>query len=182
MEITLNNKSSEKQQNISLQIKKLPNELINVIFSYVSLVPFDEKELMPYIIKKELMSYITNHKAYYTNTRIYDLLAFDRNDLYLNNPQYLYSHCIGRTRINEDIWNYEFFQYNRYIMKRTFMYDVKQCKFFNKSQCYNIIRKEISKDIFKKIVLENNISNRYISRLKLNELRTIVFTYLYRYN
>ena len=173
MEITLNNKSSEKQQNISLQIKKLPNELINVIFSYVSLVPFD---------KKELMSYITNHKAYYTNTRIYDLLAFDRNDLYLNNPQYLYSHCIGRTRINEDIWNYEFFQYNRYIMKRTFMYDVKQCKFFNKSQCYNIIRKEISKDIFKKIVLENNISNRYISRLKLNELRTIVFTYLYRYN
>ena len=180
MDFTLNNKSSEKH--ISLHIKNLPNELINVIFSYVSLVPFNKKELMSYIIKKELMSYITNHKAYYTNTRIYDLLAFDRNDLYLNNPQYLYSHCIGRTRINEDIWNYEFFQYNRFIMKRTFMYDVKQCKFFNKSQCYYIIRKEISKDIFKKIVLKNNISNRYISRLKLNELRTIVFTYLYRYN
>jgi len=173
MEITLNNKSLEEQQNLSFHIKNLPDELINYIFSYVSLVPFD---------KKELMSYITNHKAYYTNTRIYDLLAFDRNDLYLNNPQYLYSHCIGRTRINEDIWNYEFFQSNRNIMKRTFMYDVKQCKFFNKSQCYNIIRKEISTDIFKKIVLENNLSNRSISRLKLDELRTILFTYLYRYN
>ena len=173
MEITLNNKSLEEQQNLSFHIKNLPDELINYIFGYVSLVPFD---------KKEFIMYITNYKAYYTNTEVYDLLAFDRNDLYLNNPQYLYSHCIGRTRLNEDIWNYEFFQYNRYIMKRTFMYDVKQCKFFNKSQCYYIIRKEISKDIFKKIVLKNNISNRYISRLKLNELRTIVFTYLYRYN
>ena len=64
----------------------------------------------------------------------------------------------------------------------TFMYDVMKCKTFNKSQCYNRIRKEISKDIVKEIVLENNISNRSISRMKLDELRTILFTYLYRYN
>ena len=112
--------------------------------------------------------------------------------MYLNNPQYLYRHCIERTRITEDIWNYEFSTkyepktkeeiYNKYITKTTFMYDVIKCKFFNKSQCYNIIRKEISKDIFKKIVLENSISNRSTSRLKLNELRTILFTYYYRYN
>ena len=62
------------------------------------------------------------------------------------------------------------------------MNDVKNCKLLNKSQCYHIIRKEISKDIIKKIVLENNLSNRSISRLKLDELRTILFTYLYRYN
>ena len=136
--------------------------------------------------------YITNYKAYYTNTEVYDLLAFDRNDLYLNNPQYLYRHCIGRTRITEDIQNYEFSTkyepktkeeiYNTYIMKTTFMYVVMKCKTFNKSQCYNRIRKEISKDIVKEIVLVNNISNRSISRMKLDELRTILFTYVYRYN
>ena len=64
----------------------------------------------------------------------------------------------------------------------TFMNDVMKCKSFNKSQCFNRIRKEISKDIIKKIVLEYNLSNRSISRLKLDELRTILFTYLYRYN
>ena len=188
MEITLNNKSLDKHQILSFHIKNLPNELINYIFSYVSLVPFD---------KKEFMMYITNYKAYYTNTEIYDLLAFDRiafdrNDWHFKNTPYLYVHYIGRTRINEDIWNYEFstkYQpktkneiYNTYIMKTTFMNDVKNCKLFNKSQCYHIIRKEISKDIIKKIVLENNLSNRSISRLKLDELRTILFTYLYRYN
>ena len=60
----------------------------------------------------------------------------------------------------------------------TFMYDVMKCKTFNKSQCYNRIRKEISKDIVKVL----NVSNRSISRLKLDELRTILFTYYYRYN
>ena len=188
MDITLNNKSLEEQQNISFHIKNLPNELINYIFGYVSLVPFD---------KKELMTYITNYKAYYTNTEIYDLLAFDRiafdrNDWYLNNTPYLYGHYIDRTRIHKDIWNYKVstkYQpktkkeiYNTYTTKMTFMYDVMKCKTFNKSQCYNRIRKEISKDIVKEIVLENNISNRSISRMKLDELRTILFTYLYRYN
>ena len=62
------------------------------------------------------------------------------------------------------------------------MNDVKNCKLFDKSQCYHIIRKEISKDIIKKIVLETNVLNRSISRLKLDELRSILFTYLYRYN
>ena len=182
MDITLN-KSSEKQQNMSFHIKNLLNESINYIFSYVSLVPF---------YKKELMAYITNCKAYYTNTEIYDLLAFDRiafdrNDWYLNNTPYLYGHYIGRTRINEDIWNYKFStkyepktkkEIYEYIMKRTFMYDVKQCKYFNKSQCFNRIRKEISKDIIKVL----NVSNRSISRMKVDELRMIVFNYYYRYN
>jgi hypothetical protein len=61
------------------------------------------------------------------------------------------------------------------------MYDMKWIR-FNKSQCYNIIRKEISKDIITKIVLENNVSNRSISRMKVDELRIILFTYYYRYN
>ena len=156
MDITLNNKSLEKHQNLSFHIKNLPNELINYIFSYVSLVPFD---------KKEFIMYITNYKAYYTNTKIYDLLAFDRiafemNELYLNNTPYLYEHHIGRTRINKGIWKYEFSTkyepktkeeiYNTYTTKTTFMCDVYKCIFFNKSQCYHIIRKEISKDIIKK--------------------------------
>ena len=130
MEITLNNKSLEEQQNISFHIKNLPNELINYIFRYVSLVPFD---------KKELITYITNYKAYYTNTEIYDLLAFDRiafdrNDWHFKNTPYLYVHYIGRTRINEDIWNYEFSTkyepktkkeiYKTYTTKMTFMNDV----------------------------------------------------------
>jgi hypothetical protein len=188
MDITLNNKSLEKHKNISFHIKNLPNELIECIFSYVSLVPFD---------KKEFIMYITNFKAYYTNTNEYDLLAFNliefnKNYWYLNNTPYLYGHYIGRTRINEDIWNYKFSTkyepktkekiYNTYTTKTTFMYDVMKCKSFNKSHCYNIIRKEISKDIIKRIVLEYNISNRSISRLKLDELRTILFTYYYRYN
>ena len=105
---------------------------------------------------------------------------------------YLYKHYIGRTRINEDIWNYKFSTkyepktkkeiYNTYTTKMTFMNDVMKCKIFNKSQCNTIIRKELSTEILKKIVLENNLSNRSISRLKLDELRTILFTYLYRYN
>ena len=178
MEITLNNKSLEEQQNISFHIKNLPNELINYIFGYVSLVPFD---------KKELMTYITNYKADYA-VYFNNLMAFHKNALYREDIQY--DGC--RTRIKEDIWNYEFYTkhepktkneiYNTYIMKSTFMDDVNNCKLFNKSQCYRIIRKEISKDIIKKIVLENNLSNRSISRLKLDELRTILFTYLYRYN
>ena len=64
----------------------------------------------------------------------------------------------------------------------TFMNDVMKCKFFNKSQCYTIIRKEISTDIFKKNVLENNVSTRSISLMKVGELRTILFNYYYRYN
>ena len=69
----------------------------------MSLVPFD---------KKGFIMYITNCKAYYTNTEIYDLLAFERisfewNELYLNNAPYLYEHYIGITRINEGIWNYK---------------------------------------------------------------------------
>jgi hypothetical protein len=63
----------------------------------------------------------------------------------------------------------------------TFMYDMK-CIRLNKFQCYNIIRKEISTDILKKIVLENNVSTRSISRMKMDELRTILFNYYYRYN
>ena len=183
MEITLNNKSLEKQQSIIFHIKNLPNELINYIFGYMSFVPFD---------KKELMTYITNHKAYYINTELYNLfavdrLAFDKNECDLNNTTILYGNYICRTRINEDIWDYEFAtkyepktkkEIYKYIMKRTFMYDVKQCKYFNKSECYRIIRKEISKDIVKVL----NVSNRSISRLKLDELRTILFTYSYRYN
>ena len=182
MEITLNNKSSEKQQHISFHIKNLPNELINYIFSYMSFVPFD---------KKEFIMYITNFKAYYAITNEYDLVAFNKNDWYLKNTPY--GHYIGRTHINENIWKYIFSSkyepktkkqiYNTYIPKMTFLYDdVIKCKYFNKPQCYHIIRKEISKDTIKKIVLENNISNRFISRLKLNELRTILFTYYYRYN
>jgi hypothetical protein len=188
MDITLNNKSLEKQQNISFHIKNLPNELINYVFSYVSLVPFD---------KKEFIMYITNHKAYYINTELYNLygfdrLVFDKNDWYFNNTPLSYEDYISRTRINENILKYEFStkyepktkeqMYNTYITKMTFMNDVMKCKSFNKSQCYNRIRKEISKDIVKDIVLENNLSNRSISRLKLDELRTILFTYLYRYN
>ena len=144
----------------------------------MSLVPFD---------KKELMTYITNYKADYA-VYFNNLMAFHKNALYREDIQY--DGC--RTRIKEDIWNYEFYTkhqpktkneiYNTYIMKSTFMDDVNNCKLFNKSQCYRIIRKEISKDIIKKIVLENNLSNRSISRLKLDELRTILFTYLYRYN
>ena len=141
--------------------------------------------------------YITNYKAYYTNTELYNLFAvgrlvFDKNNWYCNNTPTLYGNYISRTRINEDIWDYEFSTkyepktkneiYNTYIMKTTFMYVVMKCKTFNKSQCYNRIRKEISKDKVKEIVLENNISNRSISRMKLDELRTILFTYLYRYN
>ena len=154
----------------------------------MSLVPFD---------KKELMTYITNYKAYYTNTELYNLFAvdrlvFDKSNWYCNNTPTLYGNYISRTRINEDIWDYEFGTkyepktkneiYNTYMMKTTFMYDVMKCKTFNKSQCYNRIRKEISKDKVEEIVLENNISNRSISRMKLDELRTILFTYLYRYN
>ena len=80
--------------------------------------------------------------------------------MYLNNTPYLYEHHIGRTRINEGIWKYEFSTkyeaktkeeiYNTYTTKTTFMCDVYKCIFFNKSQCYHIIRKEISKDIIKK--------------------------------
>ena len=154
MYITLNNKSLEKQQNISFHIKNLPNELINYVFSYVSLVPFD---------KKEFIMYITNHKAYYINTELYNLygfdrLVFDKNDWYFNNTPLSYEDYISRTRINESILKYEFStkyepktkkEIYKYIMKRTFMYDVKQCKYFNKSECYRIIRKEISKDIVK---------------------------------
>ena len=100
MDFILDNQLLEKRQNITFHIKNLPSELINYIFSYVSLVPFD---------KKGFIMYITNCKAYYTNTEIYDLLAFDRiafdkNDWYLNNTPYLYGHYIGRTRIHEDIW------------------------------------------------------------------------------
>ena len=99
MDFILDNQLLEKRQNITFHIKNLASELINYIFSYVSHVPFD---------KKEFIMYITNYKAYYTNTEIYDLLAFDRiafdrNDWYLNNTPYLYGHYIGRTRINEDI-------------------------------------------------------------------------------
>ena len=176
MEITLNNKSLEEQQNISFHIKNLPNELINYIFGYVSLVPFD---------KKELMAYITNYKADYA-VYFCNLWAFHKNALYREDIPYY--GC--RTRINENIWKYFFSTkyepktreeiYNTYIMKTTFMNDIKNCKLFNKSQCYHIIRKEVSKDIIKKIVLKNNISNRSLSRLKLDELRSILFTYLYR--
>ena len=63
----------------------------------------------------------------------------------------------------------------------TFMYDMR-CIRLNKSQCYNIIRKEISTDIFKKKVLENNVSTRSISRMKVDKSRTILFTYYYQYN
>ena len=104
MEITLNNKSLEEQQNLSFHIKNLPDELINYIFGYVSLVPFD---------KKEFMMYITNHKAYYINTELYNLfavdrLAFDKNECDLNNTTTLYGNYICRTRTNKDIWDYEF--------------------------------------------------------------------------
>jgi hypothetical protein len=161
MDITLNNKSLEKQKNISFYIKNLPNELIECIFSYVSLVPFD---------KKKFMMYITNYKADYAEY-LSDLMAFHKNSMY---REYIpYDGC--RTHINDDIWNYVFFRKydtKHMEMKTAFMYDVMKCKSFNKSQCYNILRKELSKDI----------SNRSISRLKLDELRTILFTYYYRYN
>ena len=188
MDISLDKQILGKLQNISFHIKNLPNELIECIFSYVSLVPFD---------KKEFIMYITNHKAYYINTELYNLygfdrLVFDKNDWYFNNTPLSYEDYISRTRINENILKYEFStkyepktkeeMYNTYITKMTFMNDVMKCKSFNKSQCYNRIRKEISKDKVKEIVLENNISNRSISRMKLDELRTILFTYLYRYN
>ena len=64
----------------------------------------------------------------------------------------------------------------------TFMNDVMKCKFFYKSQYNTIIRKEISTDILKKIVLENNVSTRSISRMKVNEIRPILFNYYYKYN
>jgi len=141
--------------------------------------------------------YITNNKAFYTHTNEYDLLAFNliefnKNYWYLKNPPYLYGHYVGRTRINEDILNYEFSTkyepktkkeiYNTHTTKMTFMNNVMKCKFFNKSQCNTIMRKEISTDILKKIVLENNVSTRSISRMMVNELRTILFNYYYRYN
>jgi hypothetical protein len=184
MDDILDNQLLEKRQNLSFHIKNLPNELINYIFGYMSFVPFD---------KKKFIMYITNYKEYYTNTELYNLFAvdrlvFDKSNWYCNNTPTLYGNFISRTRINEDIWDYEFgTKYepktkneicNTYIMKRTFMYDVMKCKTFNKSQCYNRIRKEISKDIVKVL----NVSNRSVSRLKLDELRTILFTYLYRYN
>ena len=100
MDVSLDKQILGKLQNISFHIKNLPNELIECIFSYVSLVPFD---------KKKFMMYTTNYKAYYTNTGIYHLLAFDRieferNYWDLNNFPFLYEHYIGRTRIHEDTW------------------------------------------------------------------------------
>ena len=64
MDVSLDNQLLEKRQNLSFHITNLPNELINYIFGYMSFVPFD---------KKEFIMYITNYKAYYTNTNVYDL-------------------------------------------------------------------------------------------------------------
>ena len=156
MDVSLDNQLLEKRQYITFHIKNLPNELINYIFGYMSFVPFD---------KKEFIMYITNHKAYYINTELYNLygfdrLVFDKNDWYFNNTPLSYEDYISRTRINENILKYEFStkyepktkeqMYNTYITKMTFMNDVMKCKSFNKSQCFNRIRKEISKDIIKK--------------------------------
>ena len=86
MDVSLDNQLLEKQQNLSFHIKNLPNELINYIFGYMSFVPFD---------KKEFIIYITNHKAYYINTELYNLFAvgrlvFDKNNWYCNNTPTLY--------------------------------------------------------------------------------------------
>ena len=88
----LDNKLLEKRQNITFHIKNLPSELINYIFSYVSLVPFD---------KQELLMYITNYKADYAEY-LCDLVAFHKNSMYRKDIPY--DGC--RTHINDDIWNY----------------------------------------------------------------------------
>jgi hypothetical protein len=48
MDVSLDNQLLEKRQNLTFHIKNLPNELMNCIFIYVSLVPFDKKEFIMY--------------------------------------------------------------------------------------------------------------------------------------
>ena len=71
----LDNQLLEKKQNSPFHIKNLPNELINYIFSYVSLVSFDKKEMMMYIIY---------YKAkYFSYSDIFsELISFNGKNMY----------------------------------------------------------------------------------------------------
>ena len=125
MDVSLDNQLLDKRQNLTFHIK-------------TATFPID---------KKEFIMCTTNYKADYADN-FGDLMAFHNNSIYRKDiPN---DGC--RTHINDNIWNYVF--YRKYDTKHketktTFMYDVMKCKTFNKSQCYNRIRKEISKDIVK---------------------------------
>jgi hypothetical protein len=106
--------------------------------------------------KKELIIYITNFNALYTtNTREYDLIAFDMDDWCRNNPPELLDYYSGRTRVIDNIWTYEF-SVNCYgsMTKKKLFYDNldnimmtsmnnMKCMRFNKSNVTLLFKRHI---------------------------------------
>lgn len=106
----------ENKKDIVFNIKQLPNELINYVFSYISLIPFDKEDFNNYY-KENKLEYI------FRNTLHQSAFIDLPNTPYNCNKQYLLGYRKDNTRdrhniygsnlrLTDDIYTFEFNSWN----------------------------------------------------------------------
>ena len=182
----------EKNKDINYHINKLPNELINYIYFYLSFMPFDKKEFETYYNKNVLKYsvYNTRNMAYYTE----EYFGY-------NYKSYNQTYLVGILKTNNNFYNYDLrvidnvFEYDFYTKKTKKDKQGSICNYNNRKRLmYLILNNYSSKDEFKQrinliskedlvslIGQTPNLSTQFKSRFKIEDMNIILKRYSYKY-
>tara|TARA_R110000803_G_scaffold151607_5_gene216688 strand:- start:683 stop:1273 length:591 start_codon:yes stop_codon:yes gene_type:complete len=184
--------NQEKAKNINYHINKLPNELINQIFTYLSLCPFDKNEFKHYYDNKVLFytihtppqyEYIQNigfkFYPYYSKS----LLGYKKNEpttergyklrIYDNPHQYSLYLIKQRKYKNRVLQSYYTKNKILWLLQEFYMSKSEYKKF-----CDMINKQDVKKLIDE---TKTTLSTKQYSRFKLSDYKTILYRYNYKY-
>lgn len=160
----------ENKKDIVYNLKQLPNELINYVFSYVSLMPFD---------KEDFNNYYKENKVEYIFYNVLHQSAFIDlpNTPYNCNKQYLLGYRKDNTRdrhniygsnlrLTDDIYTFEFNSWNIQNHKNKVKRGYKSRE-YKRFLCMNKFQYQLTKEDLILYVIEN-ISKRDLTILSSN--------------
>lgn len=168
----------EQDKDINYKIKELPTELTKIIFSYVSITPFEKEDFLNYHRKKmpNYFLHIPRLHQYYCETT---LVAFDKKQNPRTDENLRYDMYQARTRFTESIYECNFSRQHKVIKHTTRFMDIfRSWRYLSKASYREIIAENIDPKILKELVG----NNKYYSRLNKEELCDIVMKYYLKYN
>ena len=182
----------EKNKDINYHIKKLPNEMIQYIFMFLTLCPFNKDEFKNYYEKKVLFYTIHTPPQYNFNQNIgykfyphisKSLLGYQKNEATTERGYKL------RIYDNPHQFSLYLMKERKYKKKRLTSYYTKNKmlwslqNFYMPKSEYKRFCDMISKPDIKKLISETskNLSTTQYSRFKSNDYKTILYHYNYKF-
>jgi len=190
----------EKNKDINYHINKLPNELINYIYFYLSFMPFDKKEFETYYNKNVLKYsfYSQANMAYYSQA---NMAYYSQEYFGYNYKSFNQTYLVGIVKTSKNFHNYDLrvidnvFEYDYYSSKSKKYKDGRICRYNNRKRLmYLILNQYLSKDEFKRrinliskedlvslIGQTPNLSTQFKSRFKVEDMNILLKRYTYKY-